>query len=740
MSEVVAINYPSFNTRVRTNKEKVIKQLEQKVEDGKLDMLKASLKEKNIPFDETITDYYKLVDTLQNSLNGEELAIANKIVNNINREIDRMVKSLKDGSSNAFTKFLQSVNEKILTPVGTVVTNTLAMNTVMSLIPSIPIKAGISVILTGLSILNINKIDRYKIDTNRTYELDKILQELETTQDKDGQIIDTRFSDNDQSIIRSFLRTNNVIYEDTGYLSLREAIYSLDNEKKEELCLKLNMNQNQQERLNKLNDSLFTRLRKKFITPIAVAATSGVGIATSINSVDPTMLAAPLNGTLLGNIISKLTDSKVIGWISGIITGGLNFIGKFIPAIGGLVNKVSAIENIAVLAVAGAGVGLLGVIGKGIYDAIKNRKEIFNTQKNRKKIIEKDNLLYGEKDVEEINKMREVLRERSRKEESFIVNIVCQYMNELDINYDKVPKNIDELQQVINGLSNSDKNKVNKLFNDLADFLDREPNKFKRCMKKASKFIKTIVTVGLAGMSVTNILTSGGFFAFIKTKLFNSSNYLEPELITFDDSIGRSAYDKQYGNITEVKAPQTTTPPPRPQPGPAPATPTPTPTPSPTPAPTPGPSVTQPITAEPTIAPTYVCGRLPKLNYSLMDIALGKVVVNVDTLPDDELLSLIVNSPDYRFTRSAVESMPKDSFLRFKELLETSPKIDRSSLGYQWVKDSLSIRIGNENAAIKETVENYVAKENMEKLANKIGTGIGLGAAIIEEDKQIKTK
>ena len=51
-----------------------------------------------------------------------------------------------------------------------------------------------------------------------------------------------------------------------------------------------------------------------------------------------------------------------------------------------ITSKASAIENVAVLTVAGAGVGLIGAIGKGIYNAIKNKKSRFETQELQKQI------------------------------------------------------------------------------------------------------------------------------------------------------------------------------------------------------------------------------------------------------------------------------------------------------------------------------------------------------------------
>ena len=770
MSEAIAINYPTFNTKVKVNKRKVIKELEKKVEEGKLEMLKAALKEKNLPFNDEIKDYYNFISDVQNTLKDRELAEANNIINNLNREVDRMVLALKDGSTTAFTKFLQTVNEKVLSPVGNAVTNALAMNTVMSLIPSIPVKIGASVVLTGISLHNISKVDKYKVETNRTYELNKILQEQEVTYDKDGNIVDTRFNENDQNIIRGFLKSNNIIYEDTGYLSLREAIYSLDNEKKEELCIKLDITNEQEERLAKLNDNIFTRFSKKVIAPVAAAAAGGTGIATAVNAVDPTILAGALNTGIVGTIVSKLSNSKVIGWITGAVTGIVNVIGKHIPIIGSIISKASAIENVAVLTVAGAGVGLIGAIGKGIYNAIKNKKSRFETQELQKQITKKDEELYGENDIEEIQKMREILKERSQKSEDFIISIVCKYMDELGIEYNVVPKTMEELKKLINELPRKEKKQVNKFFNELEEFLNRDPNTFRRCLKKAGKFIRTVFTLGLAGMNVANILTSGGFFTMIKGKLFGET-LSKKDLLAFDDSKGREAY-KKANKVVEKKVNVNAKPAPQPGPTPAPAAkptpgPTPTPGPAPTPTPPPMPTTDEVLDELATNAPKatkavkaasqihniplntdemprgYILGEmkntngvLPKLNCNLQDVVmLNKPDFDFskyfDGLKDEDLLSLIVNSPDEKFTRLVIEEkINRDALLRVKDLVENSPLIDRDEICYRWVETAMNNRIKIENGLVEKALN--AAK--VDKAINDVNAGLA-GIATFEEER-----
>ena len=762
MSEAIAINYPAFNTKVKVNKRKVIKELEKKVEDGKLEMLKASLKEKNLPFNDEIKDYYNFIADVQKNLKDRDLAEANTIINNLNREVDRMVLSLKEGSTTAFTKFLQTVNEKVLSPVGNAITNSLAMNTVMSLIPSIPVKIGASIALTGIALHNINKVDKYKIETNRTYELNKILQEHEVTFDNEGIILDTRFNENDQNIIRGFLKSNNIIYEDTGYLSLREAIYSLDNEKKEELLNKLDITKEQEDRLAKLNDNIFTRFAKKVIAPVGAAAAAGTGIATSVNAVDPTILSGALNTGIVGTIVSKLANSKVIGWITGAVTGVVNVVGKHIPVIGSIISKASAIENIAVLTVAGAGVGLIGVIGKGIYNALKNKKRRYETQELQQQILKKDDELYGKTDIEEIQKMRTVLKERSQKAEDFIINIVCKYMDELGVEYNVVPKTIDELQKIINELPKKEKRKVKDLFDELYEYLNRDPNTFRRCLKKAGKFIRTVFTLGLAGMNVANILTSGGFFAMVKTKLFGESP-TKNTILTFDDTKGREAYN-EANKIVQEKVEVNAKPEPQPLPPPPQNTPAPTPSPTPTPTPTPAPTAEEVVEEIAINAPKatkavkaasnihnipinteemprgyilgkmkYSNGTLPKLNCNLQDVVmLNKPDFDFSKffseLQDEDLLSLIVNSPEEKFTRLVIEEkIDRDVLLRIKDLVENSPMINRDEISYRWVETAMNNRINMENGIVERALK-------VNDALNKVNTGLA-GVAAFEEKR-----
>ncbi len=762
MSEAIAINYPAFNTKVKVNKRKVIKELEKKVEDGKLEMLKASLKEKNLPFNDEIKDYYNFIADVQKNLKDRDLAEANTIINNLNREVDRMVLSLKEGSTTAFTKFLQTVNEKVLSPVGNAITNSLAMNTVMSLIPSIPVKIGASIALTGIALHNINKVDKYKIETNRTYELNKILQEHEVTFDNEGDILDTRFNENDQNIIRGFLKSNNSIYEDTGYLSLREAIYSLDNEKKEELLNKLDITKEQEDRLAKLNDNIFTRFAKKVIAPVGAAAAAGTGIATSVNAVDPTILSGALNTGIVGTIVSKLANSKVIGWITGAVTGVVNVVGKHIPVIGSIISKASAIENIAVLTVAGAGVGLIGVIGKGIYNALKNKKRRYETQELQQQILKKDDELYGKTDIEEIQKMRTILKERSQKAEDFIINIVCKYMDELGVEYNVVPKTIDELQKIINELPKKEKRKVKDLFDELYEYLNRDPNTFRRCLKKAGKFIRTVFTLGLAGMNVANILTSGGFFAMVKTKLFGESP-TKNTILTFDDTKGREAYN-EANKIVQEKVEVNAKPEPQPLPPPPQNTPAPTPSPTPTPTPTPAPTAEEVVEEIAINAPKatkavkaasnihnipintdemprgyilgkmkYSNGTLPKLNCNLQDVVmLNKPDFDFSKffseLQDEDLLSLIVNSPEEKFTRLVIEEkIDRDVLLRIKDLVENSPMINRDEISYRWVETAMNNRINMENGIVERALK-------VNDALNKVNTGLA-GVAAFEEER-----
>ena len=716
MNDDLVLDYPIFNDKVRVNKREVIKNIEKKTEEGKLELIKAALREKNFSFDDSINDYHEFVKYVDSELAGGELYLAKKVIDTINKEVDQMINELTNGSTTAFKDFINRIGKKVEL-VGNIATNSLAVNTIITLVPTAVGKAGIGIVLTGLSLYNLNKTDKYKQMTNLTYELNKILQELEITKDANGKLIDTRFNETIVNTIKEFLKNNSIVYEDTGYLSLRDTIYNLSNEQKEMLCNILNNQKgntiNVDERITPYREGLFKRIGDKYIKEMSIGAAGGATIATTINSINPGLLAGPANGTIVGTIVNSLTNNGIVKWVSGLLTGIAGVFGQYIPVIGGVLKTVLSVENLVALSVAGAGVGLLSALGKKIISIIKNRKNNFETQSNMKEIQELDLKLYGEKDLEEIRLITERLTKDKENREKFIINIVCQYMNELGIDYGRIPNSFKELQELVANLPKKEKKAVNKLVTSLDDYLHREPNGFKRVMKKVGEFLKKGITIGLAGMSLADIFTGGAFLKFIKEKLFGTTKV--PSLISdFNDEKGIVAFEEMKEKI-EMK--------PQPQPKPK-ATPRP------------------PTTPKPSTIPT---SPLPDNIKSVTDLVSKygdldheKIIEQLSELSDEQLFKFFKDGHDPMYMQKGLSILDDETFLRFKKYLEISGEIDRSKPGYLMLRDAFNNSIEEKNIAIQAIIDEMARNAQFVKTTDTIAKTEAITAEVAEEVQKNK--
>ncbi len=717
MNDTIALNYSILNENVKVNKRKVIKELEKKSESARLELIKEAFKNNNLSFDDNINDYQEFIKSVKGNLKDRDLSLANNIIDNVNKEIDKLINELKSGSTTAFTKFLNGVN-KIVTPVGNMVVDSLALRTLLTLTPTAIGKAGVGIVLTGINLYNLHKIDKYKRVTNKTFELNRILQELEITKDKNGNFIDTRFNDTIQKAIVDFLNTNGILFENTGYLSIRDTIYNLNDDKKEELCKIISnlkgSNVDFDKRLSDFNDGLFKRFGKKYLKDMSIGATTGIGLATTVNSVAPTAIPALVNGTFIGKIVEKLSSSPILGWFSGALSGVGTFLGNYFPTLG----KIFSMENLAIFAIGGAGIGLLSAIGKKICSIIKNRKDRFNAMSDAKKLQELDNKLYSETDREEIIALTEKLSKESVDREKVIINLVCEYMDELGINYNRRPTNKKELNDIVNSLSNKDKNKIYDLMTSLEDYAKREPNKFKRGIKKIGNFLKAAVSLGLASLSVIDLLSAGAFLSGLKSKIFKNEGLNVPDRIReFDDSIGRSAYEEKQRAIEEAKKVST---PVKEEHVPMPSSHGKMPSATPGPQATPGPDAV--VNSSSISKTTQGVDILPKKN-GRIDVNKivseysnrGQVTTEFSNLTDSNLYYTLENILDPRMAERALTVLTPEDLERLQLYMETSADINRNSLGYNFLKDAITNNIANKNSEIDKIlleIEKKMAFDN----------------------------
>ena len=219
-----SINLP----KIHKKKKKALNELRTKMENAKLNLIYTELEGMGINIESNFTSVNELTKYLKSNLNELDFNKVMDKINHISESVNKMVESLDKGSTSAFTKFMSSDLTKT---IGKTLGISLAGRTALLLAPTIGTKALVGAALGGYSIYKVIKNRKEIIKANETNELNNILMDLEATR-KDGKYLDTRFSEEMQNQIILFLSEHSISFENTGYLSLRQAIYSLPNKEK----------------------------------------------------------------------------------------------------------------------------------------------------------------------------------------------------------------------------------------------------------------------------------------------------------------------------------------------------------------------------------------------------------------------------------------------------------------------------------------------------------------------------
>ena len=520
-------NITSFRgmENTKNTKKEVMKRIKDKLENAKLNLIYQELEELGININKNYTTVEELKKDLKNNINELDYNKSILKIKEVEESLDTLVKDLDNNSTNAFTKVMTSdLSKSIAKTLGI----SLAGRTALILAPTIEAKALIGVGLAGYGLYKVIKNRKEIIKINESNELNNILMDLEITKE-DGKYIDTRFNEETTKLIKDFLKNNNIPFEDTGYRSLRQKIYSLEDDKKRSLCELLNNNLAKGIEIDKRMDKAKKKLNvaSSTATTLSAGAVLGIQAATVVNSLDPALTAAPLNGTVLAAWINSVSDKK---WMSE-LAGGLGTIGsgvlEHIPIVGGAVNNVLAAENLASFATIGAAGGLAVGAGLGVASVLKR---IHSNNKNKKEIeefLKLDSEKYKEIDKEELNKIQEKVHEPTNLVESVIVDIVIGYLKDNNIKIEGNPQTTKDLKEIIDKMPTEDRKKATEIMNIIVNNLERD-NTFADGLKKAGKISIGLFTAGLAALSVYDILKGGTFLPELSQKIFPTNNLNSP--------------------------------------------------------------------------------------------------------------------------------------------------------------------------------------------------------------------
>lgn len=543
--------------------------------DMKLEIIKKYLKDNGISFDYGISDLKKLKSSLRSSLGDIEYKNASNIIDGVSENFDVLLVDLENNTKGAIDKFVDKVS-RVSKPLSKATIHSLASRTALILAPTLTSKLAVGALVTGKSIYKLSKNKKQGIIVDQEYEANRILQELELVRDEDGQIVDTRFSKRIQKLIREYLRDNEIEFIDFGYLSLREQIYKLSIEKKKELCHIINNNTG-----NKIDvNGRFLRARGTFFDDlksatkkVGASTAAGIGTAGVINSVDPAIIAAPLNAVcttgladeyVISQIITDESAKRVANFITSIAGTTAGALAENLPFVGEYVENIYAIENLVVGGVLGLGVGVVGSVLASAVGVVKGLHHKFDTQRDRKAILEYDSKKYGTENLEEMKRIRSSLEsKKTTLEEQAIIDLGYNLMKDMRIKLDDKPKNMYEFKKVVLGLSGSKRKELSNFFSKIRNYNGNDHSDFVNSVIKTKDVLSTLVLVSLSGLSVYDLLNDGEFLPSLSSELFSdvSGNiYLQvPEKIQIErieregltDSISQFG-DNFSGNVDAV--------------------------------------------------------------------------------------------------------------------------------------------------------------------------------------------
>lgn len=525
ISNPAILNNNEVMKNTKATKKEVMKEIKERLEVAKLNLIYTELESANIQIEKKYSTVKELLADTKKTISTLDYNRLSTIVKNIDDSLNGMVGSLEAGSTNAFTKLMTSdLAKSIAKTLGI----SLAGRTALILAPTIGTKALVGVGLGAYSLYKVIKNRKDIIIANESNELNNILMEMETSK-IDGKIVDTRFSEDMQKDIRKFLKDSGIVFEDTGYRSLRQTIYSLDSENKRGLCDLLNIKYGKgievDSRVNKAKKKL--NVVASTATSVGVGATVGVNLATAINSVDPGLLAGTLNGTLLGAWISSQTQSA---WY-GALSGGLTLIGtevlQHLPVVGKFAEKVFAAENLAALGTIGATGGLIAGATMGLVSAGMNIYKSINDKKVHDEFVKMDGEKYKLEDEKEIAEIRKKLYNPPKFVENIVLDLINGYFKDEGIDLGFIPKDIDEVRVAVSKLPDDKRKRANQIISLINSNIEQDPS-FVSKLKNAGKISIGLFTAGLAVMSVYDIIKGGTFLPEVSRALFPTNNIHNP--------------------------------------------------------------------------------------------------------------------------------------------------------------------------------------------------------------------
>ena len=527
-------------TVIKQNKQEALVIARQKLNDFKYSLLKEALDYRNIEYDHSIEDYNSFISSLKTTLSPEKYNLeVEPIIKKLDQEMARIFIDLNNGSTNSFTNFIKEKYEEIIMPISDKAVTELKSNYNINITNVNRVKLE-----EAKGLYKVLKGNKTRLIANKNYEINKIIQELETTRDKQGKIINTRFSSDVEKEIRTFFQNHHIAFEDTGYLSLRHAIYSLDYETKLVLADTINKKMgsfiNIGSRISQYDTGFFTKLNNNVLKPVGSGIAIGASAAAVVNTIDPAILSGPINGF----VSQYLVNSNIVGlsnvgkWIVGLGGTAGSFGLERIPYIGGFFERTFKLENIVALGLAGGSAILAGLTAIGAVKAVKRIATTVDEGLTQKKIDKIDLQLYGENVRKEyLRVINNKINNNSNLDENLIIDTVLNYEKELGIINSENPKSFQELNKHLDTLNSNYKNQIRILYEDLLKLDKEDKNKLLEMFAKSMKYNTFADSLGISYTMQDSLKASGILEKIREKEIFTLPKDNNDKAITDEDLV-----------------------------------------------------------------------------------------------------------------------------------------------------------------------------------------------------------
>ena len=536
MEQALTLNGPILDTnlaKLKETKSSVIKEMRNKVNSEELRLVLERLKEIGIPVTGDYKNIQELKTYLKKNLVQTDYQKAEEIITKVDKEFDRMITALENGSTNAFTRIMTGdLSTSIAKSLGLSLTG----NALLVLAPTLGTKALVGAGLGTYSLIKAikNKKEIKKINTNN--ELNNIIFELEITKDGD-KIIDTRFPKKVQKEIRDFFRKYRIYFEDTGYLSLKTAVYNLDYDRKLELANLINA------KLGRGIDveGRLEQVKKKLNVIASTVGTTtaglkfGINIANTSNDVSPAILGIPINGVIFETIGTYLANTFNKPWIERLC----GFFGTVGASLFGVLTNtgkmVFAAENLLVCGALGITGGLITTKIMSIISAVRQIKA---NKKNKKEIAEYnqvDNEKYQKENAKEFKTIKEKITQKSNPE-AILIDIVIGSLRDNNIVLKGSPDNLQELTSLINELPKEDKKVARRILENVDTALKNNKELVVQKLSQIATYISVLTLSGFSALSIYDIVKGGKLLPELSKKLFPKNNVHTPVAEAFNNN------------------------------------------------------------------------------------------------------------------------------------------------------------------------------------------------------------